>query len=59
VTEAADSAYLYGTYAIFYKVSYTNYPTVSVDQTEPFTITVEDPCGDGSFNTLTASSLTD
>ena len=44
VTQAVDGDYRYGSYPIMYRVYYTDYPDVSVEQTAPFTFTVADPC---------------
>jgi hypothetical protein len=38
-------------------VYFTDYSSITAIQTTPFTITVEDPCGDESTNTITPSNL--
>ena len=46
-------------YPILYRMYYEEYPTIVVEQTVPFTVTVEDACGMDVNNSLHASELTD
>jgi hypothetical protein len=59
VTQAVDDDYHYGSYEITYNVFYTDYPDISVKQNLPFVITVVDPCGMASENSLSQSTVVD
>ena len=58
VKQAVDEDYRHGNYPVYYRVFFTDYPDVSVEQDVPFTITVPNPCTTASL-TLLPSPFTD
>ena len=57
VTRAEDGNFRFGDYQILYRIFYEQYPEVEVEQTNPFTISVVDPCDDANHNSLTGPTL--